>query len=311
MDHNSLIKIIESRITILEGGVFQSFCDRLCLTLFPGDYTSVRAAGPEGDHKNDGYCPTTRTFFAAHATRGEADCKTKTKIKDDLEGCLKKHSDVKTWIFLTNTTLIGSIESFVDTLRKKYPKVKIETWDHQKISLKISTLKEKQIEYVLDILGINTSENKTEIKKGQADAPRINNLEKYIYFLEHGHWVKEFINENEIWICREDPMFQIEELDDSSDFTEPWTQVYPDKFGSGKNPVNLTIYGVPIKQLYFIYCDGGRINVPMPELKTENDKIKYYWNKNSIEYKVARIIGSFYIYDNIEGVAAMSKIDIV
>lgn len=105
-------------------------------------------------------------------------------------------------------------------------------------------------------------------------------------------------------------MYQIEECNDNSEFTESWTQVYPDKFGSGRNSVNLNIFGVPIKQLYFIHCDGGRISVPMPRLRPEKEEVKYYWLRNSIEYKVAKIIGSFYIYDNIEGVAAMSKIEV-
>ncbi|MFF4355148.1 hypothetical protein [Streptomyces sp. NPDC001530] len=69
--------------------------DRLGLELYPGEYQPVRAAGPKGDTKNDGYCPKARVFFAAHATRGERIDKTKAKIHGDLEGCLQEHRDVR------------------------------------------------------------------------------------------------------------------------------------------------------------------------------------------------------------------------
>ena len=104
MDANTLRKIIEAQIARFEGNGFQDMCDRFGSVLFPDDYHPVRAGGRHGDTKNDGYCPQARIFFAAHATRGEAAEKIKEKIKGDLEGCLVKHRDVKTWRFLTNDT---------------------------------------------------------------------------------------------------------------------------------------------------------------------------------------------------------------
>lgn len=56
--------------------------------------------------------------------------------------------------------------------------------------------------------------------------------------------------------------------------------------------------------------DGGRIFVPLPEQETENNKIKYYWKKHSLQFKVGRVIGHYYIYDSLEGVARQSKIEI-
>jgi hypothetical protein len=52
-------------------------------------------------------------FFAAHDTRGERQ-KTKAKIRSDLEGCLQEHRDVQVWRFITNDTLLGEIDQFVD-----------------------------------------------------------------------------------------------------------------------------------------------------------------------------------------------------
>jgi hypothetical protein len=160
MDKNSLRKIIEDRVRTLEGNNFQDFCDRLGITLFEGDYTPVRAAGRSGDTKNDGYCPQARIFFAAHATRGEQLAATKSKIKGDFDGCLKKHTDVQKWFYLTNDTLPGEIETYIDEeLRPINRKVVLETWDHKKIANKIYGLPIEKIEYILDISLVQKQSN--------------------------------------------------------------------------------------------------------------------------------------------------------
>jgi len=126
--------------------------DRLGLELYPGDYEPVRPAGPKGDTKNDGYCPKARIFFAAHATRGERIDKTKAKIQGDLEGCLQKHRDVKVWRFLTNDTLPGEVDQFIDNdLRPSHPEVTIEVWGLKKLSDEICKLTRAQIDRIIDV----------------------------------------------------------------------------------------------------------------------------------------------------------------
>jgi len=137
MNPAALRRIVEDHIRTLEGNAFQDFCDRLCMKLYPDDYTPVRAAGPKGDMKNDGYCPKARIFFAAHATRGEPFHKTKAKITSDLEGCLGKHADVGTWTYLTNDTLAGEVEAHVDDLRRAHSNVTIEVWGHKRIAERV------------------------------------------------------------------------------------------------------------------------------------------------------------------------------
>jgi hypothetical protein len=150
MDHTSKYKIIVDHIANLEGDEFQRMCDRLCVILYPNDYSPVRAGGSKGDMKNDGYCPQARVFFAAHATRGEKIADTKQKICGDLSGCVKHHNDLKEWIFLTNDTLLGEVQTYVDeTLRPQYGSIVIRTWDHSQITDKINALVDKDVEYVL------------------------------------------------------------------------------------------------------------------------------------------------------------------
>ena len=152
MDKAVLRKIIENQLACLKGDAFQETCDRLGFKLYPDDYTPVRAGGPKGDTKNEGYCPKAKIYFAAHATRGETIAATKRKIETDLKGCVKNHNDVKTWIYLTNDTLVGEIQKFVnEQLRTRHPNLVIETWDHKKITEKILTLKKSDIANVTEL----------------------------------------------------------------------------------------------------------------------------------------------------------------
>lgn len=159
VDQNSLRKLVEGQLLRLEGNAFQDCMDRLGLVLYPGDYQPVRAAGPKGDTKNDGYCPKARVFFAAHATRGETFAKTKGKIRGDLEGCLQEHRDVKVWRFLTNDTLPGEVDQFIDnTLRPLYPDVTIEVWGLKTLADEISKLKQGQVERITDVITVDEPE---------------------------------------------------------------------------------------------------------------------------------------------------------
>ncbi|MFC1440151.1 hypothetical protein ABUW04_18005 [Streptacidiphilus sp. N1-10] len=152
MDQNSLRKVVEGRLVLLEGNAFQDCMDRLGVELYPGDYQPVRAAGPKGDTKNDGYCPKARVFMAAHATRGERIDKTKSKIRGDLEGCLNEHRDVSLWRFLTNDTLPGEVDQFIDNgLRPLYPAVTIEVWGLKTLVDEICRLKQAQVDRIIDV----------------------------------------------------------------------------------------------------------------------------------------------------------------
>ncbi|MFG2794294.1 hypothetical protein [Streptomyces sp. NPDC048419] len=153
MDHNSLRKLVEGQLLRLEGNAFQDCMDRLGQALHPGDYQPVRAAGPKGDTKNDGYCPKARVFFAAHATRGERMDKTKSKIRSDLDGCLREHRDVKVWRFLTNDTLPGEVDQFIDNeLRPAHRDITIEVWSLKILAEEICKFPQRGIERIIDVI---------------------------------------------------------------------------------------------------------------------------------------------------------------
>lgn len=144
------LNIIDDYIKSIEYYNFQDFCDRLLHTLYPKEYTSVRAGGRNGDMKNDGYCYISRIFFQAHATRGESSKRTINKIEKDFKDCIEKWNNIKKFVYLTNDTLLGVVENHVDKLREKHPNISIETWDNKKIVNKIRSLNTNDIEYVIN-----------------------------------------------------------------------------------------------------------------------------------------------------------------
>lgn len=137
-----------------------------------------------------------------------------------------------------------------------------------------------------------------------------NNLQRFEKMMEKSRWRREFINHKEVWINDDDNTLQIERGDYCGEFREPWLEIYPDPVGA-RYPVYLKINNTPIKELTFIACDGGRIFVPLPERDFENDHAKYKWRRDSLPFKVCKIIGEYYIYNNIEGIARVSKINII
>jgi hypothetical protein len=185
MDKNNIFKIVTDRIKAIEAGEFQAFCDRLLLKMYPKDYTPVRAGGKYGDMKNDGYCYILRKFFQAHASRGEMISRIEKKIKNDLEGCIEKQRDVKEFIYITNDTLVGKVESFVDELRRQYPGIDIETWGPDKIALMIMDFPDEDIEFVIDrkLTGdqINRNNYFLLVEKEESDLGIIGEIFDYIF----------------------------------------------------------------------------------------------------------------------------------
>ncbi len=138
-----------------------------------------------------------------------------------------------------------------------------------------------------------------------------NTLTDFERLLETSKWSKEIIDGSEVWIARNDNTFQISQGERTRDFQERWTKVHPDG-NSSAYPVYLKINNNVVKELTFISVDGGRIFVPMPELRPVGEKdFEYFWNMNSLDIKVCKVIGTYYIYNDIPEVAKRSHIALV
>ncbi len=145
-------------------------------------------------------------------------------------------------------------------------------------------------------VGNQTINHTTQIH--QANAAQTN-LETFRKYIETSEWSQEWIDHREIWICQEDNSFQIHESDYHREFSEEWTKRFPDR-NAAQHEIILVVNGSRIKSYYFISADGGRIFVPMPKSEVTDHTLSYYWNKDSMEYKIGRIVGKFDGYQSYE-----------
>jgi hypothetical protein len=126
-------------------------------------------------------------------------------------------------------------------------------------------------------------------------------VETFTRFLSSNNWEKVNFNP-EKWIFRDDNSFVIEEGVDRTDFHEEWIDSFPDKTAKSKE-VYLKINGELVnKPLRFVSADGGRYFVPMPSIGEAHGERYYYWDKDSLEYKVCKIIGEYYREKNLDEV---------
>jgi hypothetical protein len=134
-------------------------------------------------------------------------------------------------------------------------------------------------------------------------------LDNFEKMLHSSRWIKECINEDEVWICEDNRTFQICLGNDDRTFIEKWINKFPDKSAIMFH-VHLQIQGVTIKSLPFISADGGRYVLPLPDLIVIEDEQHFCWSPADIGYKVSEIIGRFYRYATLQEVADFLKIEI-
>lgn len=155
------------------------------------------------------------------------------------------------------------------------------------------------------------SDQKAELARLSDELKPKNTLQNFEQLLEKSTWSKSVIGHSEVWMADIDNTYQIESGESLRDFTESWTTMHPDP-NSSAHGVYLKLNGTTIKELTFIAMDGGRIFVPMASVRPKEDgSVEYFWNLNSLEVKVCRIVGTYYRYENLEGLAESSNVTIV
>lgn len=121
---------------------------------------------------------------------------------------------------------------------------------------------------------------------------------------------------NEVWVCAEDANLQLV-IDEGSKepFSEAWIKriaIYGyanmDKSEFAyKYSVYLSLAGIPIYQLIFVSLDGGRYFVPLPQIRQSEKALvsqeadpEFFWQRGTLAYKVAQIIGKYYRFESLE-----------
>jgi len=145
--------VVLNQIRSYRGLEFQDFGDRLLSKLYPNEYIAVRAGGPWGDLKNDGYCHINRTFFHFYASSQHNVAALKNKITTDIEGCLAKQQQIDKIIFVTNDANLGVIEAHIDDLRLKH-RILIDTWGPHRLVKMICAMPQSDIAAIMNMVQV-------------------------------------------------------------------------------------------------------------------------------------------------------------
>lgn len=86
------------------------------------------------------------------------------------------------------------------------------------------------------------------------------------------------------------PEFTITESEEvTSNFSEPWTEKFPDQKASSYY-VECRYFATILKKALYILCDGGRYRVPAPEHKNG----EWVIDTSSLEYKISEIYRQYH-----------------
>jgi hypothetical protein len=77
-------------------------------------------------------------------------------------------------------------------------------------------------------------------------------------------------------------------------FKEPWTEGFPDPHCSS-HYVDLRYFGTTLKRLVFVYCDGARYRIPLPE----RDESRFWLRRSSLAWKVSKLYDQYYPLERI------------
>jgi hypothetical protein len=138
-----------------------------------------------------------------------------------------------------------------------------------------------------------------------------NSLEYFALLLKRREdWTKGFVDNTEIWTNNRNSTFQLVVGNESRTFDEVWSRGFPDP-QSRCYTVYLRIGSTTIKELLFVALDGARITVPVPEHILVDGKVVYVWNTDSVAFAVGKVVGTYYIHNDIESVAKRCKIEVL
>lgn len=150
-----------------------------------------------------------------------------------------------------------------------------------------------------------------ELRRSAAESERKDTLAYFEIMLERSTWTAETIASKSAWICDQRSLFKIVRNNDFREFDEEWARRVPDQQHNSMCTVDLKINDSTVRPLSFVSLDGGRYLVPLPRKMMIDRKPVYCWERNSLDFKVGRIIGHYYRYTSIEETARFLGVEIL
>jgi hypothetical protein len=156
----------------------------------------------------------------------------------------------------------------------------------------------------------STNDLSAQLRHQIAELDRRDTLAYFEQMLERGTWQEDRIADRPTWICDQRGTFKIVQNDDYQEFEEDWTTGVPDRTAHMMT-VHLKINDSSVSEMLFVTLDGGRYLVPLPRKRVVSGKVAYFWESDTMPFKVGRIIGRYYRFANIEAAAKFLDVEIV
>lgn len=133
------LKFAESR-----GNEFQDFFNNLMERRDP-DFRRVRPWGNQGDRKNDGWSPASRTLYQVYAPASFKSSDLAAKLTDDFDGAVdywEQYFD--TWVFVHNDVdgLAPEVERKVAELNQQNENITCTSWGREQVRRELAQLQD-------------------------------------------------------------------------------------------------------------------------------------------------------------------------
>lgn len=129
------------------GQAFQDFFADLMEKAHAGDFVRVRAHGPHGDEKCDGYLASEGRLFQVYATQSQTLGDLLRKISADFPGAREHWGPrMRAWALVHNHGLPPAVVKQLDDLRAAHPDVLIEHWDQERLRSLLDRMARRQLE---------------------------------------------------------------------------------------------------------------------------------------------------------------------
>lgn len=145
----------------------------------------------------------------------------------------------------------------------------------------------------------------------------ISTKDEFDFYIIHWVWEKKLFDNVQTWISKDTDEYQLVEWNPVvRKFKQPWTNIFPDNENNESCQLFLKRNGIIVREFIWIYCDGWRVFMPIPDAKNlwggdkREFKMEYYFLKDSLKYRMLEKIWDFWSDDSFERLFERAEIKI-
>lgn len=144
----------------------------------------------------------------------------------------------------------------------------------------------------------------------------ISTKDEFDFYITHWVWEKKIFDHVQTWICKDTDEYQLVEWNTVvRQFKQPWTKIFPDNENNDSCQLFLKRNGIIVREFTWVYCDGWRVWMPIPDSKNlwDNDDSssrEYYFIRNSLKYRMLQKLWEYGSESSFDRLFERAKISI-